>query len=106
MSYKYCVIAPYSPTFISASDLSSIGKAIAAIKAKTDIPVAVGFGVRTAEQAADLGKGADGVVVGSALVSVILDNLDSDGNPKAGTASAVHALVQDLASGVRSVKHG
>ncbi len=92
-------------TGAAAPDPDRVGKAIAAIKAKTDIPVAVGFGVRTAEQAADLGKGADGVVVGSALVSVILDNLDSDGNPKAGTARAVHALVEDLASGVRSVKH-
>ena len=93
-------------TGAAAPDPDKVGKAVAAIKEKTDIPVAVGFGVRTAEQAADIGKGADGVVVGSALVSVILDNLDEAGNPKAGTAKAVHALVEDLASGVRSVKHG
>lgn len=92
-------------TGAAAPDPDRVGKAVAAIKAKTDIPVAVGFGVRTAQQAADIGKGADGVVVGSALVSVILENLDSDGNPKTGTAKAVHAFVEDLASGVRSVKH-
>lgn len=93
-------------TGAAAPDPNKVGKAVAAIKAKTDIPVAVGFGVRTAQQAADIGKGADGVVVGSALVSVILDNLDAAGNPKPGMASAVHGLVEDLASGVRSVKHG
>ncbi len=93
-------------TGAAAPDPDRVGKAVAAIKAKTDIPVAVGFGVRTAEQAADIGRGADGVVVGSALVSVILDNLDDQGNPREGTARAVHALVEDLASGVRSVKHG
>ena len=93
-------------TGAAAPDPDKVGKAVAAIKAKTDIPVAVGFGVRTAKQAADIGKGADAVVVGSALVSVILDNLDDVGNPKPETASAVHALVEELASGVRSVKHG
>lgn len=92
-------------TGAAAPDPDRVAKAVAAIKQKTDIPVAVGFGVRTAQQAADIGKGADGVVVGSALVSVILDNLDSDGKPKPGTAKAVHALVADLASGVRCVKH-
>ena len=93
-------------TGAAAPDPDRVAKAVAAIKAKTDIPVAVGFGVRTAQQAADIGRGADGVVVGSALVSVILDNLDSNGKPKAGTAKAVHTMVADLASGVRSVKHG
>ncbi len=93
-------------TGAAAPDPDRVAKAVAAIKEKTDIPVAVGFGVRTAEQATDIGRGADGVVVGSALVSVILDNLDEAGNPKAGTAKAVHALVEELASGVRSVKHG
>ena len=93
-------------TGAAAPDPDRVGKAVAAIKQKTDIPVAVGFGVRTAEQAADIGRGADGVVVGSALVSIIKDNLDESGNPKEGTAKQVHALVEELASGVRSVKHG
>lgn len=93
-------------TGAAAPDPERVGKAVAAIKAQTDIPVAVGFGVRTAQQAADIGKCADGVVVGSALVSVILDNLDEQGSPKPGIAKAVHELVSDLASGVQSVKHG
>lgn len=92
-------------TGAAAPDPDKVGKAVAAIKAKTDIPVAVGFGVRTAEQAAGIGKGADAVVVGSALVSIIKDHLGADGKPGTDTAKAVHSLVADLASGVRSVKH-
>ena len=93
-------------TGAAAPDPNKVGKAVAAIKQKSGIPVAVGFGVRTAQQAADIGQGADGVVVGSALVSAIKESLDDAGNPTPGTAKAVHALVEELASGVRSVKHG
>jgi len=92
-------------TGAAAPDPDKVGKAVAAIKSKTDIPVAVGFGVKTAEQAASIGRGADAVVVGSALVSAIVENLDENGHPKSGMAGAVHGLVSDLASGVRSVKH-
>ncbi len=92
-------------TGAAAPDPDRVGKAVAAIKEKTDIPVAVGFGVKTAQQAAAIGKGADGVVVGSALVSVILDHLDDQGEAGPDTAKAVHELVSDLASGVQSVKH-
>ena len=92
-------------TGAAAPDPDRVGKAVAAIKEKTDIPVAVGFGVKTAQQAAAIGKGADGVVVGSALVSVILDHLDDQGGAGPDTAKAVHELVSDLASGVQSVKH-
>lgn len=93
-------------TGAAAPDPNKVGKAVAAIKEKSGIPVAVGFGVRTAQQAADIGKGADGVVVGSALVSAIKESLDEAGNPTPSTAKAVHGLVEELASGVRSVKHG
>ncbi|KWV93221.1 tryptophan synthase subunit alpha [Erythrobacter sp. YT30] len=50
---------------------SSIEEAVAKLKAATDLPVAVGFGVRTPEQAAEIAKVADGVVVGSALVDLV-----------------------------------
>ncbi len=50
---------------------ASIEEAVARIKAATDLPVAVGFGVRTPEQAAAIGSVADGVVVGSAIVELI-----------------------------------
>lgn len=51
--------------------LDSIESAVARLKAATDLPVAVGFGVRTPEQAAAIGKVADGVVVGSAIVELV-----------------------------------
>ncbi len=50
---------------------SSIADAVARLKAATDIPVAVGFGVRTPEQAQAIAEVADGVVVGSAIVEII-----------------------------------
>ena len=50
---------------------TSIDEAVACLKAHTDLPVAVGFGVRTPEQAANIARVADGVVVGSALVELV-----------------------------------
>jgi len=51
--------------------MDSIESAVSALKAATDLPVAVGFGVRTPEQAAAIAQVADGVVVGSALVDLV-----------------------------------
>jgi tryptophan synthase alpha chain len=62
----------------------------------------VGFGVKTAEQARTIAKTADGVVVGSALVSAIEKSLDKKGRATAKTPKAVHALVAEIAKGVRS----
>ncbi len=92
-------------TGAAAPDPGVVAASVAKIKQSTDLPVAVGFGVKTAEQAADIGKGADGVVVGSALVGAIADTLDGNGKGTTETPQAVHALVAELASGVRSVKH-
>jgi len=74
---------------------------VARIKAKTDLPVAVGFGVKTAEQARAIGSAGDGVVVGSAIVSAIAGSLDADGRATPATVGAVTALVRELAAGVR-----
>ena len=90
-------------TGTKSPDISSVTTAVARIKRHTDLPVAVGFGVRTAEQAAGIAAGADGVVVGSAIVNTIRDTLDKDGNPGGDTTSAVLELVRDLSAGVRSV---
>ena len=84
-----------------APDVSRVNEAVARIKRHTDLPVAVGFGVRTAEQAAGIAAGADGVVVGSALVSAVRDSLDGDGKATDKTVSAVTALVSELAGGVK-----
>jgi tryptophan synthase alpha chain len=68
----------------------------------TDLPVVVGFGVKTGAHAAAIAKGADGVVVGSALVDALVRSLDGDGRPQAGSVPAVVDLVRELAEGVRS----
>jgi tryptophan synthase alpha chain len=64
--------------------------------------VAVGFGVRTASQAAAIGRNADAVVVGTAIVSAIADSLDGDGRATPETLGAVTDLVTSLAQGVRA----
>jgi tryptophan synthase alpha chain len=86
----------------AAPDATKVSTAVARIKRHTKLPVAVGFGVRTAEQAHAIAQGADGVVVGSALVDALRKSLDKDGKPTSGTVNAVADLVSELAAGVRS----
>lgn len=71
------------------------------IRKQTNLPVAVGFGIRTPEQAAKIAAVADAAVVGSALVDQITANLDDSGKPGPGTVDAVLNLVSALADGVR-----
>lgn len=85
-------------------DASRVTEAVGRIKRHTALPVAVGFGVRDAATAREIGRGADGVVVGSALVSAVAGSLDAEGRATAKTVGAVRALVEDLASGVRSAR--
>jgi tryptophan synthase alpha chain len=91
-------------TGTAAPDATKVGRAVARIKAHTPLPVAVGFGVRTPEQAAAIGAEADAVVVGSALVQAVERSLDAEGRATAGTVGAVTALVSSLAGGVRRAK--
>jgi tryptophan synthase alpha chain len=86
----------------AAPDASRVAESVARIKRHTHLPVAVGFGVRTAEQAAAIGANADGVVVGSAIVSAVAASLDSEGRATAATVPAVLALVSELSGGVRA----
>ena len=85
-------------------DPGRVSAAVARIKRHTQLPVAVGFGVRTADQAAAIARSADAVVVGSALVDVIKGSLDTSGKATASTTSAVSELVKQLAAGVRSAR--
>ena len=78
--------------------------AVARIKRHTKLPVAVGFGVRTAEQAAAIASGADGVVVGSALVNALKESLDGDDRATPKTVTVVINLVAELARGVRGAR--
>jgi tryptophan synthase alpha chain len=79
----------------TTSDLA--GPLVARAKATTDLPVCVGLGVSTGDQAAEVASYADGVIVGSAFVRTLLDHAD---DPAAGIA-ALRALTEDLAGGVR-----
>ncbi|MCH9808568.1 MAG: tryptophan synthase subunit alpha [Alphaproteobacteria bacterium] len=89
-------------TGAAAPVVTDVHDQVARIKSSTDLPVAVGFGVRTGEQARALSKGADGVVVGSALVTAIADSLDSEGNASGETVPAILNLVKELSEALRS----
>ena len=85
-------------------DPSRVGAAVQRIKSHTDLPVCVGFGVKTADHAKAIGAAADGVVVGSAIVAQVAGSLSADGKATDHTVSAVATLVRGLASGVRSAR--
>jgi len=76
---------------------------VARIRRHTKLPVGVGFGIRTPEQAAAVARHADAAVVGTAIVDRVKAGLDSNGKPKPGLAAGVFADVKALAGGVRSV---
>ncbi|MDO8876642.1 MAG: tryptophan synthase subunit alpha [Pseudolabrys sp.] len=88
----------------AAPDAAKVGAAVQRIKRHTTLPVAVGFGVRNAESARAIATGADGVVVGSALVDVLRASLDAGGKAGPNTVKAVADLVSDIAQGVRSAR--
>jgi tryptophan synthase alpha chain len=75
---------------------------VKAIKSATALPVVVGFGVRSGAQARAIAKGADGVVVGSAIVSAIEKSLRSKGQGSSATREGVLKLVQELSSALRA----
>ncbi len=86
----------------AAADI--IAKAVARLHRHTDLPVAVGFGIKTPEHAAAVARVAEAAVVGSALVDRVKANLDEAGRPRAGLVDEVLALVGDLAQGVRAAR--
>src|SRR6476469_3801867 len=90
-------------TGAATPDPAKVGEAVARIKRHTKLPVAVGFGVKTAEQAAVIAEAADGVVVGSVLVEAVRKSLDEPGGAADATVKAVTDVVAELARGVRSV---
>jgi len=96
-----------SMTGITGSALADTGRvadAVKRIKGHTDLPVCVGFGVKTAEQARVIGASADGVVVGTAIVNAVADTLGPKGERGGDAAAAVATLVAGLAEGVRSAR--
>ncbi len=91
-------------TGTAAPDTALVAEAVTRIKRHTILPVAVGFGVRTAGQAAAIGRTADGVVVGSALVNAVEGSLDAQGRATDMTVTSVIATVEDLAAGIRTAR--
>lgn len=95
----YVSIAGITGTRAAADQ--QVAEAVERLRRHTDLPVAVGFGIRTPEQAAKIAEIADAAVVGSALVETVAANLNADGTPKTGCARAVLDQVRALADGVR-----
>jgi tryptophan synthase alpha chain len=89
-------------TGTATPDFGRVAEAVSRIKRHTELPVVVGFGVKTGEHAAAVAQGADGVVVGSAIVDAVARSLDGEGRSTDRTVPAVTALVGELAAGIRS----
>ena len=87
-----------------SAEPADVATAIARLKRHTDLPVAVGFGIKTPDQAAAIARVADAAVVGSAIVDTIARHLDADGHAKPGLVDAVVAQVSALAAGVRAAR--
>ena len=84
-------------------DIQNVRANVIRLKGHTKLPIAVGFGVKTAAQARTIAKDADGIVIGSALVSAVRNSLTKDGMGSRETELAVHSLVAEIAQGLREV---
>ena len=91
-------------TGAAAADSKTVGEAVARIKRHTQLPVCVGFGIRTPEAARAIAEKANGSVVGTALVDALRASLDGEGRATAKTVGAVADLAAALADGVRGAK--
>jgi tryptophan synthase alpha chain len=87
-------------TGAGSADAGTVGAAVARIRRQTDLPIAVGFGIRTPEQARDIAAVADGAVVGTAFTDAVRDSLDDTGKATETTVGAVLDLTRELAAGV------
>jgi tryptophan synthase alpha chain len=90
-------------TGAAIKNTAAVAKAVKRIKSHTDLPVAVGFGIKTAEDAALIGRDADGVVVGTSIVAALADSLKDD-KAAPGTVPAVLDLVKSLSSGAKRAR--
>jgi tryptophan synthase alpha chain len=91
-------------TGVGAPVVELVGRAVSRIKRHTELPVAVGFGIREPGQAAEVARVADAAVVGSALVDQIARSLDGEGRPQPGLVEDLLAKVRALAEGMRSAR--
>jgi tryptophan synthase alpha chain len=98
----YVAIAGITGT--KSARIADITASVARLKRHSALPVAVGFGIRTPAQAAEIARVADAVVVGSALVEGVAAALDGDGRAGPGLVDGVLARVRALAAGVRHAR--
>jgi tryptophan synthase alpha chain len=89
-------------TGTKSAESTAVQAAVDRLKRHTDLPVAVGFGIKTPDQAAAIAGIADATVVGSAIVQTIKENLDADGRPTPALVDNVLTFARQLADGVRS----
>jgi tryptophan synthase alpha chain len=91
-------------TGAASADSTVVGDAVARIKRHTELPVCVGFGIRTPDAARAIAERSNGAVVGTALVDALRGSLDEEGRATGKTVSAVAELTKALAQGVRAAK--
>ncbi len=82
---------------------AAVGESVQRIKAHTELPVIVGFGIKTADDAAEMGRHADGIAVGTVIVDAVAKSL-VDGMATDKTVGAVRDLVADLAAGLKRAR--
>jgi tryptophan synthase alpha chain len=85
---------------------AAVREAVTRLKRHTDLPVAVGFGIKTPEQAAEIATIADAAVVGSSVIERLKASLDEAGRAKPGLVEDVLGFVRALAEGVRKGRPG
>jgi tryptophan synthase alpha chain len=91
-------------TGTKSADADAVASAVARLRRHSRLPIAVGFGIRTPEQAAEVARAADAVVVGSALVQRVAEHLDSTGAAQPSLVDAVLGDVRALARAVRGAR--
>ncbi|MBF0095679.1 MAG: tryptophan synthase subunit alpha [Alphaproteobacteria bacterium] len=93
-------------TGAASASRDAIERAVRRLRRHTNLPIAVGFGIKTPEQAAEVAWIADAAVVGSAVVSLIREGLDENGIAGPGLLDRTLAFVGELAAGVRGARGG
>lgn len=91
-------------TGAKTAQANTVEGSVQRIRKQTDLPIAVGFGIRTPQQAAEIARVADAVVVGSAFTDAVQNSLDAEGRATDGTTEAVLTVARELAAGVRSAR--
>jgi tryptophan synthase alpha chain len=98
----YVAVAGITGT--SSAEAADVAVAITRLRRFTQLPIAVGFGIRTPQQAAEVARAADAAVIGTALVQRLALNLNPDNTAKPGLVDAVLADIRALAQGVRGAR--